>query len=31
MLFRYAGGHDIPLYVLIDEYDKFANIVLVWR
>ena len=24
-LFRYAGDHDIPLYVLIDEYDNFAN------
>ena len=28
MLFRYAGDHDIPLYVLIDEYDNFANTVL---
>ena len=27
-LFRYARGHDIPLYVLIDEYDNFANTVL---
>ena len=27
-LFRYAGDHDIPLYVLIDEYDNFANTVL---
>ena len=27
-LFRYAGDHAIPLYVLIDEYDNFANTVL---
>ena len=27
-LFRYAGDHEIPLYVLIDEYDNFANTVL---
>ena len=27
-LFRYAGDHGIPLYVLIDEYDNFANTVL---
>ena len=27
-LFRYASSHDIPLYVLIDEYDNFANTVL---
>ncbi len=27
-LFRYAGDHDIALYVLIDEYDNFANTVL---
>ncbi len=27
-LFRYAGDHDIPLYVIIDEYDNFANTVL---
>ena len=27
-LFLYAGDHDIPLYVLIDEYDNFANTVL---
>ena len=27
-LFRYAADHDIPLYVLIDEYDNFANTVL---
>ena len=30
-LFRYAGDHDIPLYVLIDEYDNFANTVLAHR
>ena len=28
MLFRYVGDHGIPLYVLIDEYDNFANTVL---
>ncbi len=27
-LFRYASDLDIPLYVLIDEYDNFANTVL---
>ncbi len=27
-LCRYAGDHDIPLYVIIDEYDNFANTVL---
>ena len=27
-LFAYAGEHDIPLYVLIDEYDNFANTIL---
>ena len=27
-LFLYAADHDIPLYVLIDEYDNFANTVL---
>ena len=27
-LFAYAGGHGIPLYALIDEYDNFANTVL---
>ena len=27
-LFRYVSNHDIPLYVLIDEYDNFANTVL---
>ena len=30
-LFRYAGDHGIPLYVLIDEYDNFANTVLAHR
>ena len=24
-LFLYASDHDVPLYVLIDEYDNFAN------
>ncbi len=27
-LFLYVGDHDIPLYVLIDEYDNFANTIL---
>ena len=27
-LFQYAGEHGIPLYVLIDEYDNFANTIL---
>ena len=27
-LFRYAGERGIPLYVLIDEYDNFANTIL---
>ena len=27
----YAGDHDIPLYVLIDEYDNFANTVLAYH
>ena len=27
-LFQYVGDHDIPLYVLIDEYDNFANTIL---
>ena len=27
-LFLYASDHDVPLYVLIDEYDNFANTVL---
>ena len=31
MLFQYAGDHDIPLYVLIDEYDNFANTVLAYH
>ncbi len=30
-LFAYAGEHGIPLYLLIDEYDNFANTVLVHR
>ena len=30
-LFRYAGDHAIPLYVLIDEYDNFANTVLAYH
>ncbi len=30
-LFLYAGDHAIPLYVLIDEYDNFANTVLAYR
>ena len=30
-LFDYAGNHGIPLYVLIDEYDNFANTVLAPR
>jgi len=30
-LFRYTGDHDIPLYVLIDEYDNFANTVLAYH
>ena len=31
MLFRYTGDRDIPLYVLIDEYDNFANTVLAYH
>ena len=27
-LFHFAGEHDVPLYVLIDEYDNFANTIL---
>ena len=27
-LFGYAGDHGIPLYVLVDEYDNFANTVM---
>ncbi len=30
-LFTYAGDHGIPLFVLIDEYDNFANTVLTHR
>ena len=30
-LFEYAGEHGIPLYILIDEYDNFANTVLAHR
>ena len=30
-LFKYAGEHGIPLYILIDEYDNFANTVLAHR
>ena len=30
-LFLYAGEHGIPLYVLIDEYDNFANTVLAYH
>ena len=30
-LFEYAGEHDVPLYVLIDEYDNFANTILAHR
>ena len=30
-LFEYAGDHDIPLYVMIDEYDNFANTILAHR
>ena len=30
-LFLYAGDHGIPLYVLIDEYDNFANTILAYR
>ena len=30
-LFRYCGDHDIPLYVLIDEYDNFANTILAYH
>ncbi len=31
MLFLHARDHDIPLYVLIDEYDNFANTVLAYQ
>ncbi len=27
-LFSHADDHDVPLYVLVDEYDNFANTVL---
>ncbi|MCY3761168.1 MAG: AAA family ATPase, partial [Gemmatimonadetes bacterium] len=30
-LFLYAGDRGIPLYVLIDEYDNFANTVLAYH
>ena len=30
-LFEYTGGQNIPLYVLIDEYDNFANTILAHR
>ena len=30
-LFKYAAKHGIPLYVLIDEYDNFANTILAYR
>ena len=30
-LFEYAGERGIPLYVLIDEYDNFANTILAYR
>ena len=30
-LFVYAADHEIPLYVLIDEYDNFANTILASR
>ena len=30
-LFLYAGDHGIPLYVLIDEYDNFANTVMAYH
>ena len=30
-LFFYAGKHSIPIYVLIDEYDNFANTILAQR
>ena len=30
-LFLYAGNHGIPLYVLIDEYDNFANTILAYH
>ena len=30
-LFVYVRAHDIPLYVMIDEYDNFANTILAHR
>ena len=30
-LFQYAGDEGIPLYVLIDEYDNFANTILAYH
>ena len=30
-LFRYAGEHGVPIHILIDEYDNFADTVLVHR
>ena len=30
-LFGYTARHGIPLYVLIDEYDNFANTILAYR
>jgi len=30
-LFAYTAEHDIPLYVLIDEYGNFANTILAYR
>ena len=30
-LFVHATDHDIPLYVLIDEYDNFANTILAYH
>ena len=30
-LFLYANDHGIPLYVIIDEYDNFANTVLAYH
>ena len=30
-LFLYAGDHGIPLYVLVDEYDNFANTILAYH
>ena len=30
-LFDYTGEQNVPLYVLIDEYDNFANTILAYR